>query len=186
MEEVAVQGRGLVKDFGRKRALDGLDVTILAGEVFGLLGNNGAGKTTTLHALLGLLQPTSGSATVLGVDPSRDRAALLRQVGFFAEGSAPYEWLTVAQLCRVGELSFPRWDRALCEEMRRKFELDPASRIGALSKGMAAKAKLLLAMAHRPKLVVLDEPTSGLDPGSRQELLRMLTAGATPASASRP
>jgi ABC-2 type transport system ATP-binding protein len=174
----AIEATALVKDYGRKRAIDGVDLTVASGDVFGLLGNNGAGKTTTLHVLLGLLAPTSGHARVLGLDPATDRIGVLRTVGFFAETDAPYDWLTIDQLCHVGELSYPTWDGGHCADLLRSFGLDPSLRIATLSKGMLAKAKLVLALAHRPRLIVLDEPTSGLDPGSRLELHRLLVTTA--------
>ncbi len=174
----AIAASGLVRTFARARALDGLDLRVQRGEVFGLLGNNGAGKTTTIHILLGLIPATSGEASVLGLDPARHRLDLLQRVGFFPEADRPYEWLRVRQLCRLGELAFARWDRAAAAELCRRFDLDPEKEIKQLSKGMAAKAKLVLALAHHPELAVLDEPTGGLDPGSRHDLLTALQARA--------
>jgi ABC-2 type transport system ATP-binding protein len=172
--DLAVATRGLVRDYGRVRALAGLDLEVARGEVYGLLGNNGAGKTTTLHVLLGLLSPTAGDVSVLGLSPQRDRLALLQRTGFFPETDRPYDWLQVQELMRVGALAFGSWDRDHAEQLRRSFALPPDQQIRQLSKGMVAKAKLLLAFGHRPELLVLDEPTSGLDPSSRHDLLAVL------------
>jgi ABC-2 type transport system ATP-binding protein len=172
--DLAIATRGLVRDYGRVRALAGLDLEVSRGEVYGLLGNNGAGKTTTLHLLLGLLAPTAGEVSVLGLSPQRDRVALQQRTGFFPESDRPYDWLRVEELMRVGELTFSRWDRGHAEQLRQSFALPPRQQIRELSKGMVAKAKLLLAFGHRPELLALDEPTSGLDPSSRYDLLTVL------------
>ena len=166
-----VRLRGVEYRFGATRALEGLDLDLHAGATYGLLGNNGAGKTTAIHAILGLLRPPTGTVEVFGEDPWRRRLRVLRRVGYFPEASDPYEWMTLRQLFRLGERTFATWSRDRCRELCSTFDLDLGQRFGVLSRGRAAKAKLVFALAREPELLVLDEPTGGLDPGSRQELL---------------
>lgn len=172
---VAIEIRGLVRDYGPNRALAGLDLKVSAGEVYGLLGNNGAGKTTTLHILLGLLAPGAGEVRVLGLDPQRERERVALQVGFCPETDRPYDWLTVGEYWRFGRLVFADWDDAWAAHLCRIFALPLDKPFSKLSKGMVAKAKLVFALAHHPRLLVLDEPTSGLDPSSRQEILGLVS-----------
>lgn len=167
---------GLYRHFGRTRALCGLDLRVQRGAIFGLIGNNGAGKTTAIHCLLGLIPPHAGSMRILGLDPTRRRVDLLKQVGFFPERDAPYEWMKLRTLYRVGELAYDDWDRELCDDLCGRFKIDPRMKVKQLSKGMVAKAKLIYALSHHPRCLILDEPTSGLDPSARYELLEMIRA----------
>lgn len=167
---------GLHRRFGRVRALRGMDLRVRHGAIYGLIGNNGAGKTTAIHCMLGLIPPDQGSIRVLGLDPVRKRVDVLKDVGFFPERDAPYEWMKLRTLFRVGEAAYAGWDRELCMDLCGRFNLFPGKRIKQLSKGMVAKAKLIYALAHRPRCLVFDEPTSGLDPSARYELLEMIRA----------
>jgi len=165
-----IETRGLRKRFGAKLAVAELSLTVRAGEVFGFLGPNGAGKTTSLKMLLGLVPPTSGTATVLGA-PIGDRAARGR-IGFLPEHFRFHDWLTGRELLRFhGELQGLR-GRALSERidalLTRVDLLDAAERrVREYSKGMLQRIGLAQALLHRPLLVFLDEPTSGLDPLGR-------------------
>ncbi|MEM1098041.1 MAG: ABC transporter ATP-binding protein [Planctomycetota bacterium] len=172
--EPAISTQDLVVRFGRVRALDGLSLVVPSGAKFGLVGNNGAGKTTAIHALLGLIPATSGRARVLGQDPARAGHAIRKWTGFFPERDQPYAWMRLRTLWAMAARAYPSWDAALATDLAHRFDLDPRRRVQQLSKGMVAKAKLVVALAHRPELLVLDEPTSGLDPGSRYELLDVI------------
>jgi ABC-2 type transport system ATP-binding protein len=169
-----VQIRDLSRHFGRKVALDGVALDISAGLVFGLVGENGAGKTTLLKHILGLLKPESGSVRVFGHDPVTHPVEVLRRIGFVSENRDLPPWMRVSEMLRYMQPFYPAWDRQYAEELRRQFELDPEARIKNLSRGQLAKAGLLVALAHRPELLVLDEPSSGLDPVVRRDILEAI------------
>lgn len=171
----AIVTNGLSKRYGDDTlALDGLDLTVHAGEVFGFLGPNGAGKTTTIRLLLDVLRPTSGTARVLGLDPRTDGLELRSRVGFLpgdfvVDGrQSPREFLTYLGNLRGG---VPRSD---IERLAERLELNLDLRIGSLSKGNRQKVGLVQAFMHRPELLILDEPTSGLDPVMAREFLTMV------------
>jgi ABC-2 type transport system ATP-binding protein len=166
---VAIQG--LSRRFGAKQALDGVNLAIPAGTVLGLVGENGAGKTTLIRHVLGLLKPQSGTVRVFGRDPVRDPADVLAHIGYLSEDADLPPWMRVAELLRYSEAFYPSWDAAYAQRLRREFGLDPAAKIGTLSKGQRARAGLLVALAYRPELLVLDEPSSGLDPVVRRDIL---------------
>src|SRR5262245_60820620 len=162
--ENVVEVNGLTRRFGPKVALDDVRLSVPRGTVFGLVGVNGAGKTTLIKHVLGLLRATSGSVSVFGRDPTTDPAAVLVRVGYLSEEPDLPGWMRVSELFRYTRAFYPNWDPAFAEELRVSFALDPAVKVKHLSKGQRARAGLVLALAHRPELLVLDEPSSGLDP----------------------
>ena len=170
----AIQTHGLTKRYGDTLALDGLDLEVHAGEVFGFLGPNGAGKTTTIRLLLDILRPTEGSATVLGLDPRSDGLELRSRVGylpgdFVVDGrQSPREFLTYLANLRGGVPA------SAIETLAERLGLDLDNRIGSLSKGNRQKVGLTQAFMHEPELLILDEPTSGLDPVVAREFLMMV------------
>ncbi|HEY0188208.1 MAG TPA: ABC transporter ATP-binding protein [Cellulomonas sp.] len=168
----ALATRGLVKTFGTRRALDGLDLRVVEGEVHGFLGPNGAGKSTTIRVLLGMLRPDSGEAELLGGDPWRDAVALHRQVAHVPGEVALWPDLTGGEaidlLGRLRGGLDPTRRAALLD----RFELDPGVRVRACSKGNRQKVALVAALAADVRLLVLDEPTSGLDPLMEAEFQR--------------
>jgi ABC-2 type transport system ATP-binding protein len=174
MDTPVIQAEGLSKRFGRVRAVDGLSLSVPAGQVLALMGANGAGKTTLIRLLLGLLEPNTGSACVLGLDPRRDGLRLRQQVGYVPETHHFYPWMRIGEVCRFASGAYPTWDADTCAGLLRSFSLDPDTRMGGLSRGMTAKVALTLALAHRPRLLVLDEATSGLDAAVRQEFLETM------------
>ncbi|HET9650171.1 MAG TPA: ABC transporter ATP-binding protein [Microlunatus sp.] len=155
---------GLVKDFGRTRALDGLDLSVRAGEIHGFLGPNGAGKSTTIRILLGLLRPTSGTARLLGGDPWRDATELHRRLAYVPGDVTLWPQLTGGEVIDLLGRLRGGIDPARRERMIRRFELDPTTRGTAYSKGNRQKVALVAALASDAELLVLDEPTTGLDP----------------------
>jgi len=174
MAETVIETRGLTRRFGKVHAVDGLDLSVPRGSVFGFIGRNGAGKTTTVRMLLGLLPMTQGSATVLGLDSRKESFDIKRRVGYVPETHHFYKWMTVGELTRFTSSFYPTWQEAKCSELLSRFELDPAKKIKELSKGMVAKAALTLALAHNPELLVLDEPTGGLDVMVRRDFLESI------------
>ncbi len=163
--------RGLSRSFGRTVALEDVSLDVPRGEVFGLIGPNGAGKTTLIRHVLGTLRARTGSVRVFGLDPVADPVGVLGQVGYLAEDPDLPGWMRVDELLRYTGAFYPNWDSAFAERLRQAFELDPAARVKTLSKGQKARAGLVLALAHRPALLLLDEPSSGLDPIVRRDIL---------------
>jgi ABC-2 type transport system ATP-binding protein len=157
-----VEARGLRKAYGATIALDGIDLRIDEGRIFGLIGPNGAGKSTALDAILGLTQ-YQGALKVLGRDPWMERDHLMRDVCFIADVAVLPRWMRVSQaLDYVGGVH-PRFDRAKAEGFLARTTIKRSSRVRELSKGMVAQLHLALVMAIDAKLLVLDEPTLGLD-----------------------
>ncbi|GII42086.1 ABC transporter ATP-binding protein [Planotetraspora phitsanulokensis] len=179
----AISVEGLVKTFGRTRALNGLDLVVRTGEVHGFLGPNGAGKTTTLRVLLGLLRADSGRAQVLGGDPWRDATPLHRRLAYVPGEVNLWPNLSGGEAIDLfGDLR-GGLDKARREELLDRFRLDPAKRCRTYSKGNRQKVALIAAFASDVELFVLDEPTSGLDPlmeAAFQQTVREVSArGAT-------
>ena len=161
----------LTRQFGAKTALNELSLAIPRGGVFGLIGGNGAGKTTLIRHVLGLLRAQSGSVKVFGFNPVENPVAVLGRIGYLSEDRDLPNWMRVGELMRYTQAFFPQWDESFAEELREMFDLDPQARIRNLSRGQRARAGLLVALAHRPELLVLDEPSSGLDPVVRRDIL---------------
>ena len=156
--------RGLVKDFGHTRALDGLDLTVTQGEVHGFLGPNGAGKSTTLRILLGLLRPTAGTVRVLSGDPWADATALHRRLAYVPGEVNLWPQLTGGEVIDLLGRLRGGTDPVRRDEMLQRFELDPTKRGTAYSRGNRQKVALVAALASDAELLILDEPTTGLDP----------------------
>lgn len=169
-----IEIRNLIKSFGRTRVLDGETLTVARGQTFAYLGRNGAGKTTTIRMLLGLIKPDSGTIRVLGLDPQAQPMEVRRRVGYVAEDQAMFGWMRIEQIISFVAPFYPKWDSKWANELSARFELPLKTKIKHLSKGQRVRVALLLALAHRPELVILDDPTLGLDPIMRKEFLRDL------------
>ena len=159
-----IQAEGLTKRYGETLALDGLDLSIEPGEVYGYLGPNGAGKTTTIRLLLGIHRPTRGRAALFGIDAWADPVEAHRRVAYVS--GEPFLWpgMTGAETVEFLARLHGGTDRAYRDELVRRFDLDTKKKVRALSKGNRQKVQLVAALATRADLLVLDEPTSGLDP----------------------
>lgn len=179
----AIEAQGLVKTFGRVRALDGLDLSVAAGEVHGFLGPNGAGKSTTIRVLLGMLRARGGEVSVLGQDPWRDAVDIHRRIAYVPGDVALWPNLTGGET--IDLLTGLRGGAVPTERARLLdvFELDPRKRARGYSKGNRQKVALVAAFARPADLYVFDEPTSGLDPVMesvfRAEVERVREGGAT-------
>ena len=177
--DVAISVDGLSRSFGKFRAVDGVSFDVGRGEVFGFLGANGAGKSTTIRMLCGLLTPTSGRATVDGIDVGQDPEAVKRRIGYMSQRFSLYELLTVDENIRfyagLYGLAGDRFER------RRRFVLEMGGLDGKedvearqLAGGWRQRLALGCALLHEPKIVFLDEPTGGVDPVSRREFWRLI------------
>jgi ABC-2 type transport system ATP-binding protein len=166
-----IEIRRLTRQFGSTNALDDISLAIPRGGVFGLIGGNGAGKTTFIKHILGMLRAESGSVRVFGLDPVENPVGTLGRIGYLSEDRDLPDWMSVVELMRYTQAFFPTWDQAYAEELREMFDLEPTTKIRNLSRGQRARAGLLVALAHRPELLLLDEPSSGLDPVVRRDIL---------------
>jgi len=169
-----VRTTGLSKSYPSVRALSDLNLTIRPGEVFGYLGPNGAGKTTTLRLLMGSIRPTSGSATVLGLDAWRDSVAVHRKVGYLPSDTALYGRLTGSQHIRYFLHLRGTPDAGHARDLAGRLDLDLTRPARTLSKGNRQKLALVLALMSGPTLLILDEPTTGLDPIVQQTFHAMV------------
>ena len=175
----AIEARGLSKRFGPILALDGLDLVVPQGSVFGLLGPNGAGKTTTIRILTGLARPTAGTASVAGVAVALDEPRLHQRVGYLDQDPRFYSWMKGRELLElVGRLHGLAGSelRSRVDEMLARVGLVGAAerRIGGYSGGMRQRLGIGQALLHRPAILFLDEPVSSLDPEGRRDLLELI------------
>lgn len=166
-----VEVHRVTRQFGNKTALNDLSLSVPRGGVFGLIGGNGAGKTTLIKHLLGMLKAQSGTVRVFGLDPVENPVGTLGRIGYLSEDRDLPNWMRVGELMRYTQAFFPNWDDNYAEELREAFDLDGNAKVKNLSRGQRARAGLLIALAHRPELLVLDEPSSGLDPVVRRDIL---------------
>lgn len=174
MSDLAIETQGLVQRYGRITALDGVDLQVPLGSVYGYLGRNGAGKTTTIQMLMGLVEPAAGTTSVLGFNPLTQDVEMKQVVSYVPERVHVYDWMKVSDLMWFGESVHPHWDAALAESLRRRLELPLDRRVEELSRGMQGKAALMAALASRPKLLILDDPTMGLDAIVRREFIESI------------
>lgn len=178
-QNVVINIKGLTKHYGSVEALTDLNLEVYQGEIFGYLGPNGAGKTTTIRTLLDLIRPTSGSATILGLDAQAESVKVHERIGNLPGELALYDRMTGWEL--IGYLGDLRGgvDKTYVEQLAARLEMDMARKIKECSSGMKRKLGLIQAMMHKPDLLILDEPTGGLDPLVQQtfhELMREVSA----------
>lgn len=169
-----IQTEGLTRHFGKNVALDGVDLSVHAGDVVGLIGRNGSGKTTLFDHVVGLLLPTSGRCSTFGVEASRLSSEELGRIGVVHQTSRLLGWMSVQQQLRYVEAFHPRWDLERESLLMRELELDRKAKIRELSPGNVQKVALVLAVCSRPALLLLDEPLSSIDPIAREKLLAYL------------
>ncbi|OBK30957.1 ABC transporter ATP-binding protein [Mycobacterium asiaticum] len=162
--QAPIEIRGLTKNFGTVRALDGLDLTVQAGEVHGFLGPNGAGKSTTIRILLGVVKADGGTVRLLGGDPWTNAVALHRQIAYVPGDVTLWPSLTGGETIDLLARMRGGIDQRLRAELVERFEFDPHKKVRTYSKGNRQKVSLISAFSSRASLLLLDEPTSGLDP----------------------
>ena len=169
--DAAICVRDLTKHYGKTLACDAINLTVPSGTTFGLLGPNGAGKSTFIRMLMGLTASDAGQIELLGENGISPSPQLRDRIGYVPELHFIYRWMKVREVIAFVSKLYTHWDDDLASSLLSKFELPENKRVSALSKGMTAKLGLLIAIAHRPDLLILDEPTSGLDPIIREDFL---------------
>jgi ABC-2 type transport system ATP-binding protein len=171
---VLIETRGLTKRYGTARGIEDISLTVRGGEAFGLLGPNGAGKTTLIRTLLGLLHPTSGTASLFGLDSRRDSVSIRARLGNLPGDFACDPRLTGRELLEFCAEVRGMSDLGCAPPLAERFEADLDRPVGDLSRGNRQKIGLIQALFHEPELLVLDEPTSGLDPLMQEEFLSLV------------
>lgn len=164
----------LTKSYGRHRGVVGLDLEVQPGEIFGYLGPNGAGKTTTIRLLLDLIRPTSGRAFVFDIDTMSDPVAIHRRTGYLPGEFTLYDRLTGGETISYFAHLRGNVEAAYQRRLVERLDLDPSRRYREYSRGNKQKVALVIALQHRPDLLILDEPTSGLDPLVQQEFFALM------------
>jgi ABC-2 type transport system ATP-binding protein len=164
----------LTKSYGSHRGIVDVDLEVNEGEIFGFLGPNGAGKTTTIRTVLDLIRPTSGKAFVFGIESSVDPVAIHRRVGYIPGEFALYDRLTGRQTITYFANLRGGLDPAYQAALISRLDVDPSRRFREYSKGNKQKIGLIIALQHRPELLILDEPTSGLDPLVQQSFYALV------------
>ncbi|MGI9473435.1 MAG: ABC transporter ATP-binding protein [Rubripirellula sp.] len=172
--ELAVRVEHLSRRFRNNQALCDVNLQIPVGSIFGLVGLNGAGKTTLIRHLIGSLRAQQGHVTVLGEDPVANPESVLKHVGYLTEEDSLAKWMRIGDLIDFTRAVYPTWDDSYADELSDMFSLSRGTRLKSLSKGQRARVGLLVAIAHRPQLLVLDEPSSGLDPIARRDILEAI------------
>ncbi len=172
MSEPAIKIEGLHFSYGRKQVLKGVDLEVPSGSIFGFLGRNGTGKTTTIKTLLGLQKPQAGRCMIGGLNSIEQSLEVRKRVGFMAEDQQMYGWMKVGQIIKWVAGFYPDWDHGFADELVEVLRLSKDVKVKSLSKGQNSSLALLLALGHRPHVVILDDPTLGLDPIARKDFLR--------------
>jgi ABC-2 type transport system ATP-binding protein len=172
--EAVIEAQGLTRYFGRKCAVDSLSFRVPRGSVFAFIGRNGAGKTTTIRMVLGLLEPTRGSSTILGHDSAGLSPEVRARIGYMAEGHPVYRWMRVGQYARFQSGFYQHWNQDIFAGVIDYFAIHPRTRAGHLSHGQRAGLHLAMTLAIEPEVLMLDDPASGLDPAARRSLLEAM------------
>jgi ABC-2 type transport system ATP-binding protein len=172
--EAVIQTRGLTRYFGQKCAVDSLSFDVPRGSVFAFIGRNGAGKTTTIRMILGLMEPTRGSATILGHDSADLPPEVRARIGYMAEGHPVYGWMRVGQYAGFQKGFYSVWNQDTFAAVIDYFAINPRTKAGHLSHGQRAGLHLAMTLAIEPEVLMLDDPATGLDPSARRSLLEAM------------
>jgi len=174
MSDVAISTEALAKFYPRIRAVDGLNLRVPRGSIYGFLGRNGAGKTTTIRMLMGLTRPSAGSFQVLDLRWPHDRLAILQRVAYVSERKLLFDSMTGRELLRFNRVFFSSWSDHATNTCVKRLDIPLDQPFKKLSRGNQTKLCLLMAAAQGAELLIIDEPTSGLDPIAQDELLKLL------------
>ena len=169
-----IETRALSKRYGRKLALDNLDLRIPRGRIHAIVGANGAGKSTLFRILMGFMPPTAGEARILGKDSQQLTPADRARIGFVNEEHTLANWMRVSQVAAMQKHQYPRWNQQAYDSVIGHYHVLPEQKVGQLSRGERAGFNLALALAQGPELLVLDEPTLGLDVVAKRAFLESL------------
>lgn len=179
----AIETEKLTKYYGKSRGIKDVSLTVKKGEFFGFIGPNGAGKSTTIRTLLGLIHPTSGKASVLGMDIASSREKILSQIGYLPSEAVFYSGMRVKDILKLCADLHKKDCRETAAQLCERLQLDTGRKADELSFGNRKKIAIVCALLHDPKLLILDEPTSGLDPLMQKEFFQIIRernqAGAT-------
>lgn len=174
MKPPVITCNGVTKSFGSTDVLKGVDLEIPHGSIVGLVGTNGAGKSTLIKCLLGLLKISSGTASVLGEDPWDLSAETKNNLGYVPQVIKLYPWMRVSQVIDYTGAFYDNWDAEHCKALMEMWELDGSCWIKTLSGGQLQRLAIILALGHKPSLLILDEPAASLDPVGRRSFLKSL------------
>ena len=172
--DYVIETRALSKRYGRKLALDNLDLRIPRGRIHAIVGANGAGKSTLFRILMGFMPPTAGEARILGKDSQQLTPADRARIGFVNEEHTLANWMRVSQVAAMQKHQYPRWNQQAYDSVIGHYHVLPEQKVGQLSRGERAGFNLALALAQKPELLVLDEPTLGLDVVAKRAFLESL------------
>ncbi len=171
---IPIQTQALHKSFGEVRAVDGLDLAVPAGSIYGLIGRNGAGKTTAIRLLMGLLRADSGSTAVLGHNLWTAPRPVKARITYVSQTQQLHNWMSLAELSYYLSHFYDRWSPPKVAQLSRLFEIPADRPVGTLSGGQQRLAAIILALAAQPDVLILDEPAAGLDPIARRRLIEQL------------
>lgn len=175
MSNLIVKATNLTKKYDNSSlALNNLNINVPEGSVYGLLGQNGAGKSTLIRIIMSLLKPNTGEIKVLGCNPLEMNKKLKEQIGYSSDSMQLIPWLKVSEMLNYNGSFYDNWDLNYVEQWVKKLELPLNKRVFSLSRGTRQKLALIMAIGHRPKLLVLDEPAGGLDPLARKDFLESM------------
>jgi len=169
-----IESRRVVKSFGSQAVLRGASISIEKGQVVGLLGTNGSGKSTLIKCLLGLLNVNDGDVQLFGEESWNLSASAKSRLGYVPQEAKFYSWMKVRHVVDYWGTFYANWDKAWVNELMDRWEVPREQRIGPLSPGQLQRLALVIALGHRPELLILDEPVASLDPLGRRETLRQL------------
>ena len=159
-----IKTQRLTKYYGKARGIVDLDLTVQSGEFFGFIGPNGAGKSTTIRTLLGLINPSGGSAKIYGLDITKDKQEILNRVGYMPSETVFYSGMRVGEVLKLSAQLRKKDCTAEAEYLCHRLELDMSRKVEELSFGNRKKVGIVCALQHNPELLIMDEPTGGLDP----------------------
>lgn len=170
MSDQIIEMNGICKNFGKQEVLKGMSLAVPKGSIYAFLGRNGEGKSTSIRLMLNLLTAEAGTVKIFGQDVQKHGEQIRNQVGYVPETPHVYDWMTVEELVAFTSAFYNDWDRKRAEELIKSLDIPRKKKVQELSTGTKAKAGLLLALSHNPKLLILDDCTSGLDALVRREI----------------